>query len=266
MKQRMSTPFVSRYGPWAVVAGASEGLGAAFAEALAARGMNLLLLARRAELLAEVKERLSVTTTVEVRTAACDLAQADLAVVLEGLTRDLEVGLAIYNAAYAPIGPVLSRSTDELLRVIDVNVRGPLVFARTLAPPMVARGRGGIALMSSLAGFQGAPRIATYAASKAFNIVLGEGLWSELSPAGVDVLVSCAGAIRTPGYARSSIKGDAPGTLDASVVAEKTLNSLGRGPTVVPGATNQLARFFLGRLLPRRAAIAIMAKNTKDLS
>ena len=141
MKQRMSTPFVSRYGPWAVVAGASEGLGAAFAEALAARGMNLLLLARRAELLAEVKERLSVTTTVEVRTAACDLAQADLAVVLEGLTRDLEVGLAIYNAAYAPIGPVLSRSTDELLRVIDVNVRGPLVFARTMAPAMVARGR-----------------------------------------------------------------------------------------------------------------------------
>ncbi len=266
MKQRMSTPFVSRYGPWAVIAGASEGLGAAFAEALAARGMNLLLLARRAELLAEVKDRLSAHANVEIRTAACDLARADLAPAVENLTRDLEVGLAVYNAAYAPIGPVLGQPTADLLRVIDVNVRGPLVFARTLAPAMVARGRGGIVLMSSLAGFQGAPRIATYAASKAFNIVLGEGLWSELSPAGVDVLVSCAGAIRTPGYARSSSKGDAPGTLSASVVAEKTLRALRRGPTVVPGATNQLARFFLGRVLPRRAAIAIMAKNTKDLS
>ena len=119
--------------------------------------------------------------------------------------------------------------------------------------------------MSSLAGYQGAPRIATYAASKAFNIVLGEGLWHELRTHGVDVVVSSAGAIRTPGYTKAA-KGDAPGTLDAAVVAEKTLDALGRGPLVVPGATNQLARFVLGRVLSRRGAVAVMARSTKDLA
>jgi short-subunit dehydrogenase len=200
----MSTSFTTKYGPWAVVAGASEGLGAAFAASLAARGANLLLLARRAALLAEVAERLRSTANIEVRAEACDLGRPDLGGELEAMTRDIEVGVAVYNAAYAPIGEVLDQPLEELLRVVDVNVRGPLVFARTLAPAMVARRRGGLVLMSSMAGFQGAPRIATYASSKAFNIVLGESLWSELGPRGVDVVVSCAGAIRTPGYAKSA--------------------------------------------------------------
>ena len=260
----MSVAFASKYGPWAVIAGASEGLGAAFAKALAARGLNLLLLARRSEVLAELAAQIRSSTNATVRTEAVDLGRAGLDATLATLTEDLDVGLAIYNAAYAPIGAVLDRPLDELLRVVDVNVRGPLVFARTLAPKLVTRGRGGVVLMSSLAGFQGAPRIATYAASKAFNIVLGESLWSELAPRGVDVLVSCAGAIRTPGYAKAA-GGDAPGTLDADVVAERTLRALGRGPSVVPGATNQLAHFVLGRVLPRRAAIGIMARSTKDL-
>ncbi len=261
----MPPTFVSKYGPWAVVAGASDGLGAAFATALAARGANLLLLARRAELLRDVAERLRANGNIEVRTEICDMARPDLPDVLEALTADIDVGLAVYNAAHAPVGEFAARPLDDLLRVVDVNVRGPLVFARTLAPKMVARGRGGIVLMSSLAGFQGAPRIAAYAASKAFNTVFGESLWSELRPHGVDVVVACAGAIRTPGYAAAA-KGDAPGTLDAGAVAERTLDALGRGPVVVPGAVNRLARFVLGRMLPRRAAIAIMARSAKDLS
>ena len=259
----MPPSFASQYGPWAVVAGASEGLGAAFAQALAARGVNLLLLARRAELLESVAAKLRAT--VEVRTEVCDLARPDLPATLEALTAPLDIGLAIYNAAYAPVGELHVRPLSDLLQVIDVNVRGPLIFARTLAPRMAARGRGGIVLMSSLAGFQGAPRLAAYAASKAFNIVLGESLWRELKPHGVDVVVSCAGAVRTPGYATAA-KGDAPGTLDASIVAEQTLTALGRGPHIVPGATNKLARFVMGRLLPRRTAIGIMARSTKELS
>lgn len=263
--ESMPASFVSNYGPWAVVAGASEGLGAAFAAALAARGVNLLLLARRAALLDGVAEALRARAGVEVRAEVCDLARPDLPAVLEALTADIEVGLGVYNAAFAPVGELLERPIDDLLRVVDVNVRGPLVFARTLAPQMVARGRGGLVLMSSLAGFQGAPRIAAYAASKAFIRVLGEGLWRELEPHGVDVVVSCAGAVRTPGYA-SAAAGEAPGTLDADVVAEKTLDALGRGPIVTPGATNRIARLVMGRLLPRRMAIGIMARSTKGLS
>ncbi len=261
----MARSFVSKYGPWAVVAGASEGLGAAFAAALAARGINLLLLARRAELLQGVTERLRAGSKVEVRAEICDMARPDLPAALEALTADLDIGLGVYNAAAAPVGDLVTRPLDDFLHLVDVNVKGPLIFARTLAPKMVARGRGGIVLMSSLAGFQGVPRIAAYAASKAFNTVLGEGLWRELRPQGVDVVVSCAGAIRTPGYAKTA-GSDAPGTLDARVVAEETLAALGRGPVVVPGAVNRLARFAMGRLLPRRAAVAIMARSTKEFS
>ncbi|MCK6547943.1 SDR family NAD(P)-dependent oxidoreductase [Myxococcota bacterium] len=257
--------FRDRYGPWALVAGASEGLGAAFAEALAARGLHLVLLARRADKLEAVAAELVRAHGVDVRTIAVDLGAPGLGEVLVDVTRGIELGLAVYNAAYAPIGLVTERPLDELLRVVDVNVRGPVVLARTLAPAMVARGRGGLVLMSSIAGFQGAPKIATYAASKAFTTVLGEGLWREHAPKGVDVVVSCAGAIRTPSYRGASAK-EAPGTLDAADVAAATLDALGKAPTIVPGATNQLARFVLGRVLPRRAAIAIMAKSTEALS
>jgi short-subunit dehydrogenase len=257
--------FASKYGPWAVVAGASEGLGAAFATALAARGLNLLLLARRAEHLQAVAKTLRATANVEVRTEVLDMARGDLAAALDALTSDLDIGLGVYNAAYAPVGAFTTRSASDLQQVVDVNVRGPLLFAHALATKMTTRGGGGIVLMSSLAGNQGAPRIATYAASKAFNTVLGEGLWHELRPQGVDVVVCSAGAIRTPGYANSTAK-EAPGTLDAARVANETLDALGQGPLAVPGAVNRLARFVLGRLLSRRAAISIFANSTKDLT
>lgn len=262
----MGATWSERYGRWAVVAGASEGLGAAFAEALAARGLGLVLLARRPALLEATAEGLRGRHGVEVETHAVDLAEASLPAVLEPLVTERDVGVGIYNAAYSPIGEFAARPLDDLLRVIDVNVRGPLVFARTLAPPMVTRGRGGLVLVSSLAGFQGSPRIATYAASKAFNTVLAEGLWGELRPSGVDVLACCAGAVRTPGYAASSTDtSEAPGTLDPAVVAERTLAALGRGPRVVPGGVNKLASLVVGRWLPRRSAVSIMAKNTADL-
>lgn len=260
----MTATFASKYGPWALVAGASEGLGAAFATALAARGLHLVLLARRAEVLATLATSLREAHGVQVETHACDLARPDLGAVLSALAEAHPIGLAVYNAAYAPIGDVLGRSEEELLRVVDVNVRGPLITARALAPAMLARGRGGLVLMSSMAGFQGAPRIATYAASKAFTTVLAEGLWSELGPKGIDVVASCAGAIRTPNY-RGAATAEAPGTLDPATVVERTLEGLGRRPTIVPGLTNQLGRFFLGRVLSRRAAIDVMARNTSAL-
>lgn len=266
VSDRASTSsFAAKYGPWAIVAGASEGLGAAFAEALAARGLNLLLLARRGTQLDSVGERVRSSAKVQVRVEVCDMARPDLASALAAMTADIEVGLAVYNAAYAPVGEFVSRSVDDLLRVVDVNIRGPLIFARTLAPKMIARGRGGIVLMSSLAGYQGAPRIAAYAASKAFNIVLGESLWRELRGHGVDALVSTAGAIRTPGYAATSSK-DALGTLGADTVARETLDALGRGPIVVPGRVNRVARFVIGRVLPRRVAIGVFARSTRELS
>lgn len=253
-----------RYGPWAVVAGASEGLGAAFADALAARSMNLVLLARRGDVLGTLAAELRERRGIEVRTLVTDLADAGFPEALARETAGLDVGVAIYNAAYSFVAPLLDRPLEDALRVVDVNVRGPLRFVHTLVPAMITRGRGALVLMASLAGFQGSPRLSVYAASKAFNIVLGESLWAELGPKGVDVVVSCAGAIRTPGYARLLEK-EAPGTLDAAEVAERTLASLGHGPGVVPGGVNKLATFFMRRLATRRGAIGIMGKSVSGL-
>jgi short-subunit dehydrogenase len=177
-------------------------------------------------------------------------------------------GALVYDAAFSPIGSFLDLAPEDLMRVVDLNVCGRLAFVRWPAPPMRARRRGAIVLMSSLAGIQGSPRIAAYAASKAYNTILAEGLWGKLRDDGIDVLTSCAGAIRTPGYLETSEASarEAPGTLDPSEVAEQTLAALGRGPRVVPGRVNKLASFLTGRVLPRRAAFRLMAANTKDLT
>ena len=226
--------------------------------------MSLVLIARRPAPLDELATRLRQTYSIEVRTLALDLADASWVVPVRALAAELEIGLGVYNAAASFVGPLLERSLDDALRVVDVNVEGPLRFAHAIVPPMLARKRGALVLMASLAGFQGSPRLAAYASSKAFITVLGESLWSELKPHGVDVLVSCAGAIRTPGYVATA-KQDAPGILEPADVAERTLAAIRKGPIVVPGAVNKLARFFLGRLLSRRAAVGVMARNTTDL-
>ncbi len=255
--------FAQRYGPWAVVAGASEGLGAAFADAIASRGVNVVLLARRKNALDDVAREVT-KRGVEARTVVCDLADASFVTAMKDATNDIEIGLGVYNAAYSFIAPLLERPIEDALRVVDVNVRGPLRFVHALAPAMITRGRGGVVLVSSLAGFQGNPRLAAYAASKAFNVVLGESLWAELRPRGVDVLVTCPGATRTPNYSKTTTN-EAPGILDASEVASRTLGALRSGPTFVPGAVNKLARFFLGRVMTRGGAVGIMEKNTSDL-
>jgi len=257
--------FAERYGPYALVAGASEGLGAAFAAAIARRGVNLVLLARREKELVETAARVRRSHGVEVIPVVADLADID-AVAKRVAALDVELGLLVYDAAYAPIGPFADATAEQLAQAAAVNVRAPLLLTKAVSAPMIARGRGGVILMSSLAGSQGSPNIATYAATKAFNTVLAEGLWSELKPRGVDVLACVAGAILTPGYQQAEGSKSAPGTLAPETVAEQALNALGHGPVVIPGGVNKLGRFVLTRLLSRRAAIGIMSQNTGGLS
>ncbi len=256
--------FVRRYGTWAVVAGASEGLGAAWAEALAARGLHLLLLARRPDVLEATAASIRGRHRVEVRAVALDLAGAELGTELERLTEGLEVGLAVFNAAHAPRGQFLDLSLADQLRSVDVNCRGPLTLAHVLGRRMAARGRGGLVLMSSLTAFQGSPFLATYGATKAFNLVLGEGLWFELRARGVDVLACAAGATRTPGFLRASPDGE-PGQLEPAQVVEEALARLGRTGVMIPGRFNRFASFLMRRILPRRTAVGILGNRTRNL-
>ena len=257
--------FAESYGPYALVAGASEGLGAAFADAIARRGVNLVLLARREKELAETAARVKGAHGVEVVTIVADLADIDAAT-QKVAALDVELGLLVYDAAFAPIGPFADATAEQLAQAAAVNVRAPLLLTKAVSAPMIARGRGGIILMSSLAGSQGSSNIATYAATKAFNTVLAEGLWSELKPRGIDVLACVAGAILTPGYQQAEGSKPAPGALAPERVAEQALAALGHGPVVIPGGVNKLGRFVLTRLLSRRAAIGIMSQNTGGLS
>ena len=257
--------FAARFGKWAVVAGASEGLGAAFAAQLAERGMDLVLVARRGRLLGDVAVRLRAKYGVEVRPLVADLADRTFVDALSDAVSGLDVGVVVYNAAHIPVAPFLEIDDEAIEQVVNVNVRGPLLVLRALTPAMCNRGRGAVVLMGSLAGLQGAPGVAAYAASKAFNIVLAEGLWYELRGQGIDVSVCCAGAVRTPGYVRSFDR-DVPGMLSPDEAARRTLDALGTGPRLVPGLINRIAAQLVGRVLPRRAAIRLIARNTTRLS
>ena len=257
--------FPTRYGNWAVVAGASVGLGAAFAAELARRGMHLLLIARREQVLRSVADRLRRDHGIEIRVLVLDLASPKLAETLSNATADFEVGVIVYNAAFVPVASFLELEDDALDQLLHVNVQGPVRFLRALLPSMRERRRGAVVLMSSLAGMQGSPRIAAYAASKAFNTVLGESLWWELREHGIEVVVSCAGAISTPRYLKSTER-IAPGTMTPDEVARETLDALGKGPRVVPGALNRFFAVLFDRVLPRKTAIRLMAENTKDLA
>ena len=262
---RLHQGLPERYGPWALVAGASEGLGAAWAVALAERGMNLVLVARRRILLDTLAEELQRTSGVAVRCYDGDLAVPEFLKALQAACSNLDLGLVVCNATDAPIGEFASTPADGLMRVVDVNVRAPMVLLRAFLPGMVSRGRGGVVLMTSLTSNQGTPRIAAYAASKAFIRVLAEGLWHELRDRGIDVLACCAGAVRTPGYTQAAGK-DAPGTLSPEEVVGRSLGVLGRRPVTIPGFVNRAASLFMSRLLPKRIAIAIMANSTRGLA
>jgi hypothetical protein len=257
--------FARRYGPWALVAGASEGLGAAYARALARRGLPLVLVARRRPLLDRLDDELRRSFGVDVRCLAGDLADRAFLETVRVECQGLDVGLLVYNATHAPIGGFTQLDPEDLMRVVDVKMRAPVALLRAFLPAMTQRGRGGVILMTSLAGNQGSPKIATYAASKAFTRVLAEGLWCELKDQGIDVVACCAGAVRTPGYTGAAVGKEAPGTLDPDDVVEQALRALGKGPVVIPGRVNRIASSFMTRLLPRRTAISIMARNTTDL-
>jgi short-subunit dehydrogenase len=260
--------FRSRYGPWAVVAGASEGLGAQFAAQLAAKGLNVVAVARRRELLDRLASEIGDTHGVEVRTIALDLSLPDAAATLRERTRDLEVGLVVYNAALSRIGSFLESDVADQLRMLDLNCRTPLILAHEFGREMVARGRGGLLLMSSMSGLQGSPLITTYAATKAFDTVLGEGLWAELRSSGVDVLAFLAGATRTPNYESSrprKLTRFAPAVMEPAQVAAEALAALGTAPSAIAGRGNRLGSLLMNRLLPRRLAVGIMDRTTRSM-
>jgi short-subunit dehydrogenase len=262
-----STTFKDRYGAWALVAGASAGLGEAFAAQIAARGVNVALVARREEPLNEVRNKLIVAHNVDVRTIPLDLARDDAAAVITDALSDVEVGLLVYNAALSVIGSFLDRPLADHLAEIATNCRTPMSLAYSFGKQMRTRRRGGIILMSSLSALQGSANIANYTATKAYNTLLAEGLWEELRHDGVDVLACCAGAVSTQNYldSLSHNTGSPVGAMTPQVVVSQTLAALGKQGSFFPGFSSQAAAFIMRRLMPHGLAIRLMGRVMRRL-
>jgi len=231
--------FIEKYGPWALVAGASEGVGASFAEALAERGLNVVLVARRQEVLDEVAHGIRAASGVETRTLALDLSRPDAAAALVAAVADLEIGFLVHCAgADADYTPFLDNPVGTAEALVQRNCTVLVQLCHAFATSMVTRGRGGIVILGSGSGFAGAPKLATYGATKAFDMVFAEGLWAELEPQGVDVLGLVLGETDTPALRRmrhrlglaASVDEAPRGAARARDVVADGLASLGRGP------------------------------------
>lgn len=228
---------LSKYGPWAVVAGGSEGVGAEFARQLAAAGINLVLIARKPGPLTETADSYRALG-VEVRTLTMDLVAADAVDQIADATSDLEVGLLIYNAGANTCSEhFLDGELSEFARVIDLNINSMLALVQHFGRPMRERRRGGILMVGSMAGYLGSMRHTVYGGVKAFGRIFAESLWLELRDYDVDVLELVLGVTRTPAMERVGLNFDVPGmrVAEPADVAREGLEHLPHGPVHIAG-------------------------------
>ncbi|GAB4405462.1 MAG: SDR family oxidoreductase [Bacteroidia bacterium] len=252
-KQRLK----KQYGPWAVVTGASSGIGRALALRLAEAGIDLVVTARSVPLLDTLAASLRSSYGVSVRVVPADLADPAAVRALVAACADLDVGLLVAAAGYGTSGSFLDAVPETELDMIQVNCAAPLVLTRHFAGIFAQRGRGGIVLLGSLVGFQGVPYAAHYAATKAYVQSLAEALAVELRPRGVDVLAVAPAPVASGFAQRADMQMGM--ALRPEDIALPVLRSLGRRDTVLPGLLSKVLVWSL-RTVPRWAKVRIMAR------
>jgi short-subunit dehydrogenase len=249
------------YGPWALIVGGSEGIGAAFARKLGAQGFNLVIVARKPDPLEALADELR-PLGVQVRTVSADLSQADALDKVRMATDDLEVGFLIYNAGannkrgdFVDLDPEVSRA------VIGVNVIGQTEFVRHYGALMKRRGRGGIILGGSSSNFLGSPTLATYTAAKAFSRIFSESLWAECRPMNIDVLHMVINFTDTPAMRRLGM--DTSSAQSPDEVAQLALDNLRNGPLLILGGEKALAMAVKRSGLTDRGALIATAATPR---
>jgi short-subunit dehydrogenase len=260
--------FATKYGPWALVAGASDGLGAAFAAGLAERGVNVVLLARRQQLLDRVAAEINSRSSVETRTLAIDLVDPAAASAIAAATSDLQIGFLVYCAGADPdFKPFLANPIEAAEAMAQRNCMVPMRLCHHFAPPMVERGSGGIVIFGSGAGLAGGPNMVAYAATKAFDMVFAEALWAELHDKGVDVLGLILGKTDTPAlrlleHSRGQISSpdDVPaGAAAVDDVIAEAFENLTNGPTWMVGEDMRAAVQMMASL-SRKQIVELMTQ------
>jgi short-subunit dehydrogenase len=257
--------FKDKYGPWALVTGASSGIGEQFARLVAAEGINVILVARRADRLQAIAEEIRNQHGVEAEYLPLDLSDPNFIEALIEACGGKDIGLAISNAGFGLKGLHHEIPLDRLSEMLDVNCRATLKITHTFIPGLIERGRGGIILTGSMEGFFGVPWSAAYSATKAFVLSFGEALWGELRKHNIDVLVLAPGSTDTDTHIAQGIsREDLPGLKSPEEVAKLGLEQLGRRPVYVTGFLNrQLIRLF--SRLPRKWAVASMGAGIRKI-
>lgn len=264
MRSEHQARFLQRYGPWAVVTGASSGIGRAICVQLARYGSNVVAVARSSERLRTLQDELQAAYGIEVLPVSADLARADALEMIASAAAGLDVGLLAAAAGFGTSGSFLRADANAEREMLAVNCTAVLEQCLHFGRRFAARGRGGIVLMASLVGFQGVARSASYAATKAYVQILAEGLHGELAPLGVDVLASAPGPVRSGFEARANMRMST--ALDPADVARETIAALGRKTVVLPGLLSKVLAYSLAPLTrPMRSRImgAIMTNMTR---
>lgn len=259
-------PFLHAYGPWAVVAGAGAGLGAAYARQLAGRGLSVLLVDREADAVEDLARSLRDDLAVDAETVIVDLGSDEAVDAVLSAIGDRDVGLLVANAAASHVGPFRDQDPATFEMQLRVNALTPTALVHRLIPRFAVRDRAGIVIMSSLSSRRGAPLVATYAATKAYLAVLAESLWDELRDDGIDVLGVLPGSVRTPGWLSSDPQHSAgtAGVMDPDDVVAEVLDVLGTGqPLLVAGQGNRDSEAFL-ETLDRADAVRLVGQVMRD--
>jgi uncharacterized protein len=260
------TEFAGKYGPWAVIAGASEGVGACLADELAQRGLDLVLVARNGPLLDRVAAGVRERHGVEVRSVVQDLTDADVRAKMAEATDGLEVGLVVYNAGASDrTTPFLDTPVEHAVKQINLDCVGPVALVDLFAPAMRDRGRGGIVIVASLACVAGSATLAVYSAVKAFQHNFAEGLWAELREYGVDVCCTPLGSTFTPALERMGVEYDPATQMSSEDVAREITENIGNGPVYVVGESNRAIAAHVWNV-ERRTLVEMMSAGAIDFA
>jgi uncharacterized protein len=250
-------------GKWALVTGASAGIGAALAEELARGGTNLVLTARRRERLQELAQKLEAAHKIQTKIFVADLAQADAPETIFQFTKGqaIEIELLVNNAGFGAYGEFPTVEPRKLTDMVQVNCAAVVHLTRLYLPEMVARKHGDVLIVASTASFQSVPYISTYAATKAFDLLFAEGLAEEMKPYGVRVCALCPGSTESE-FAevagQTHIAATRANRETAEKVARTGLRALAAGKSyVISGLGNYLG--VLGQRLVSRSLVARVA-------
>lgn len=246
-----------KYGPWAIITGASSGIGLELAERLAESGLNLVINARHLNKLKEVEKKLKVNYGIEVIIIDGDVSETACIENIIRSTKDLNTGLLVVSAGYGTSGLFIDSSLHAEINMLRVNAEALLSITHYYSQRFAQQKRGGIILMSSMVAFQGVPYSANYAATKAYVQSLAEALAVELKPYGIDVLAAAPGPVGSGFGQRSNMKMSA--TLKPSQVGVPILKALGKKTTVLPGLLTKILVYSL-RTVPRWGKVRIMEK------